>query len=555
MPWTLYRYILKDLIRLLVLSSAVLVLVISFAAAIKPLSDGLLDPLSLIKFVLLSIPTMLTLVMPFAGAFASTMLFCRMASENEVTACATSGMSYRAIVLPVFLLGLGVSVGLYYMSNWLVPWFFRQSALMVQEDITTVLLNNVRSGRPVPIPGKEGWVVFADNADSAGLNLEPRAGGVTPYEVISLQGVALGRFDNELKLRNHTTAEQADVFLYRSQQRHWAILRTKGATAYLQDKGVYVELAGGESLAFELPNPFEHDLRFLSWPQLSKLARRPDTWARAGRSKSRLALAIARHRMVGRMMQQLGGGRLELHSESDQRYAITAEQFEFVPAADVDQWHLLLKGNDQSPVTVIHSARHLPQKTFKCHSATISPMRDDGPIEPAVELELIEPQILDLQAGGQRSDRKHYTIRRLTSISPLLSPLEDLPAAGLVAQAGDLADVPQVAAAADGLTTVISKLRRKITAQVHERFALAITSLMVLLLGAVLSVKLRGSMPLVVYFWTFLLTSLAVFIARSGENYAADVDHSLAGSMMLIWLGNALLLAAVGGVYYKLAKN
>src|SRR5688572_29498054 len=111
MPWTIYRYILRDLVKLLLLRTTVPAVVIGFAAAIKPLSDGMLGAEGLIKFVLYSIPTMIGVAIPFSAAFASTLIFCRLTADNEILACRASGMSYLTILLPVLFLGLALTGG------------------------------------------------------------------------------------------------------------------------------------------------------------------------------------------------------------------------------------------------------------------------------------------------------------------------------------------------------------------------------------------------------------------------------------------------------------
>ena len=110
MPWTLYRHILKDLTKLLTMSLLVLVLVIAVAVAIRPLTKGQLSALTLIKFIGLSAPTILDIALPFASAFASTLVFHRMISDNEIIACRASGMSFRMIFAPVAFLGLLLTV-------------------------------------------------------------------------------------------------------------------------------------------------------------------------------------------------------------------------------------------------------------------------------------------------------------------------------------------------------------------------------------------------------------------------------------------------------------
>ena len=104
MPWTLYRYILKDLLKLLVFTTVVLTVVISFAASIKPMSEGLLSPGSMFRFIIYTVPTMVQFAVPFAGTFAGTMVFNRMVNDNEILACAAGGISYRALLVPVISL-------------------------------------------------------------------------------------------------------------------------------------------------------------------------------------------------------------------------------------------------------------------------------------------------------------------------------------------------------------------------------------------------------------------------------------------------------------------
>ncbi|MEM8496259.1 MAG: LptF/LptG family permease, partial [Planctomycetota bacterium] len=143
MPLTLYRYIAWELFKLLALSTTVLVLVISFAATIKPLSDGLLSPWAMVKFIGYTAPTMLTFALPFSGAFAATLLFIRLASDNEVQACAASGISYRSILFPVAAIGLALTMGLFFMANYVIPGFYRGAARTIEADVMTMLVGRL----------------------------------------------------------------------------------------------------------------------------------------------------------------------------------------------------------------------------------------------------------------------------------------------------------------------------------------------------------------------------------------------------------------------------
>ncbi len=81
MPWMFYRYIMGEVVRVFLLSATVLVLVVAFAAAIKPLAaDDLAGPLRVAKYVMLAIVPMLQFSIPVAAGFAATLVMHRYAA-------------------------------------------------------------------------------------------------------------------------------------------------------------------------------------------------------------------------------------------------------------------------------------------------------------------------------------------------------------------------------------------------------------------------------------------------------------------------------------------
>ena len=63
-------------------------------------------------------------------------------------------------------------------------------------------------------------------------------------------------------------------------------------------------------------------------------------------------------------------------------------------------------------------------------------------------------------------------------------------------------------------------------------------------------------MPLVVYFWSFLLAFIAVVIINSGDNLVdTNSKHSLLLALSVIWTGNVILLVALGLNYWKLSRT
>jgi len=562
MPWTLYRFIFRELLRLLLLSAVVLVLLISFFLAIKPLNDGLLGPWRLIKFVGYSIPTTLTVVVPFAGAFASTMVFSRMASDNEVVACATSGISYRSILLPVFVLGWVLAIGLYLLNSWVVPSFYREISLMVQQDVPSLVISQVQRGRPVQIPSREGYVLYADDADERYLSdLEagdestsaPRPNPGAPDKVIMLRGVALGLFDDAGKMRDLFTAEKADVYMYRHRGRTFARIRLQNVMPYDPATGNYGRVKKTQTLPLHVPNPIKDDLRFYTWHQLLDLTRHPEKHDDVAQRQVRLAGRLAKEGLMQDMLERLGKagdeGRVTLLSGASDRYVIST------PTVRRTKSGLKLAADSSTPVRVRHDSGGLYTSDIEAQSASIRVAVDEQSDQILTELELTGVTVKDMRLDGRVTQKRSRQISRLRGVQARLKPLLDQLPGALRQRAQGYPDQQDIQDAAIDLEGILRKLRCKILAQVHERLALAVASLLVLMLGAVLSMKLQGTTPLVVYFWSFLMASVAVFVTRSGVNVASDPDYSLSLGLLVIWLGNVALFVVLMGVYRGLARN
>ncbi|MGA1709405.1 MAG: LptF/LptG family permease, partial [Phycisphaerales bacterium] len=94
-PWLLHRSILGDLLRTTILVTTVLVTVIAFGAAVRPLAQNLLGPADLPRFLLLACVPMLQYALPFAAAFATVSVYHRMSVDREVQAMEAAGFPMR----------------------------------------------------------------------------------------------------------------------------------------------------------------------------------------------------------------------------------------------------------------------------------------------------------------------------------------------------------------------------------------------------------------------------------------------------------------------------
>src|SRR5439155_397392 len=102
----------------------------------------------------------------------------------------------------------------------------------------------------------------------------------------------------------------------------------------------------------------------------------------------------------------------------------------------------------------------------------------------------------------------------------------------------------------------VEKLLHRIVAQLHTRSAAAITCTLALLLGCVLSMKLRGYTPLVVYLAVFLLTLMAMILIHGpGQSMVSRSNRPVFTGLLVIWSANLMLLLITALAYRKVARN
>src|SRR5688500_20312304 len=100
MSSTLFRYIFRDLMRIFLLTSGALAGIMSFGGLLRPLTEHGLDAWQAAKMLSYFMPAMTTYSLPIAAPFATTVVYGRIAADNERVACRAAGLSSFSIGLP-----------------------------------------------------------------------------------------------------------------------------------------------------------------------------------------------------------------------------------------------------------------------------------------------------------------------------------------------------------------------------------------------------------------------------------------------------------------------
>jgi hypothetical protein len=267
MPGILFRMILGDLLRVLVATTAVLVTVIAFGAAVKPLAAGLLGPEDLFRYSLLATVPMLQFALPFSAAFAGVVVFHRMANDLELVAMSASGISWRRILAAPLALGAVLTVIMAILVDAAVPAFWMAMKRMVADDLTRLFVTQVERGEAIAVGDTQ---IYADSAE----RIEPPAGSGA-IERLVLSGVAAIQFEDGEPLREFT-ARAATVDFYREGEDGY--LKLVLADATILNRGDRA-LAGSRVVrpeAIELERTLQTGPKGLRFRGLLELARNPE---------------------------------------------------------------------------------------------------------------------------------------------------------------------------------------------------------------------------------------------------------------------------------------
>src|SRR3954469_24723512 len=143
MSKTLFWYLLKDLLRIFLMTSATLAGIMSFGALLKPLTQHGLGLGQVGQILSYFSPAMTTYSLPIAALFATTIVYGRLSADNELTACRASGISHLAMTWPAILLGLLVALVSLLFLSFVVPVFTLKVEKVIYSNIAQLVANKI----------------------------------------------------------------------------------------------------------------------------------------------------------------------------------------------------------------------------------------------------------------------------------------------------------------------------------------------------------------------------------------------------------------------------
>ncbi|GDX98210.1 hypothetical protein LBMAG48_06140 [Phycisphaerae bacterium] len=559
--------IFGELAKLTGLSAGVLVVIIAIGAAIKPLSDGLLDAGDAALFVSLAMVPMLAFVLPFAAGFASTLTYHRLATSNETTAAYASGISHRAVLMPAAVMGLVLALVVSGLNEQVIPRFLLQMQRLITVDVSRLLAQEISRGKPVRL---EDTLIFADRAE----RVPPGDDGAVDQVIFT--NFAAIRLDDKGEPVQEVTARNATMWLFppgaapgevasggANEGASEAALagRSDASLVVLQlDEVIAADPAGlggfrdGATAQFRVPYVLKDNPKFLTTGQLAALKRVPErmNWIESRRKS--LANELGKTSAWEAIDKQLReGGKATFVDARGKSFVVQASALDRRVIEGKERG--VLQGRAGGAIEVFHS-RGGDKGDVQLHTLAREAMLriDDRATAGGLLLEMKEVRTREVAAQNsfaQSPERSQWQAGNLVPVPNPVQPLAKTPTFALLEQARGPAmaagEASSLGKAYRDLDRKTAELVREAASKQHERIAMSLSVLVVTICGAVTALRLSQRLPLTTYLWTFIPGVITLVTISGGQ----QLTEQLGLPGLLLMYGGVVGLAMYTLVQYR----
>ncbi len=519
------RMVIKETLRSVRYTLAVVLVLAVFGAALRPLGRGDFDSAGEMAefFILVALP-MLEYVLPLAAGLGATLSVHRMVNDGEVVTVAACGRSPIRMIFPVAVCGSIAGAFLAFLSNFIVPIAWASSERVATRGLAAAISKSVERGEAFDVG--EAWI---HASDSIRLGPDERAGLEDRVQLDQVTIVSKNEADIP---QSDISARRVDILVYAAQpnEPRELELRMKDAVMSRPEDGVLASVADPKPLRMYDPeDPRRRRAKLQPTPELWRWIQEPDRSPEV----MKVLKGIARFERDQRVLSSI-----------DDRLR-TAGFVEFRSPGDDETWQLSSSGMSRSGTCIgpvgLRRLSSDPSQTLSSTSAEIR-VTDNGLSTSGTMAQVLTGFNSDFtglriflpQAKvGQEPVRRDILLSDLQLSSVDMQP-RSLTWADLEPRLGSLRDDQR-----EMLVEVVEQERNKSLAFQQFRLAMPATIPGLTLLGAALALRMRGRPLLLVWTVAYIPATLSMLLVVAGSN---AVRTGLQNGHLILAMGPGLPL-------------
>jgi lipopolysaccharide export LptBFGC system permease protein LptF len=545
---TLHSYVLRELLKTFGLALATLTVLFTMGGGLYNVVryEGV-SAADVFGFLPLLIPIVITLTMPMAALFAATMVYGRLAADNELTACRAAGINIHRLFLSAILLSIFVAAFSLLLGSFVIPGSMQRLENFARNNLRDLVAQQLQY---------KGFIHRGRNDEDRYTITAERVQGVTDTALREKQfEVAPGL--NYLLITNATFLQvdkAGDLARFAVAEHVLCAFDTRVSplevTIHVQhgqdfEVGKRASEIGQQQLgpmAVPLPAPFR-----LTTADLGSLF----YWRRAPWDCPRLKNEL--QGFLGDLTRQCFGSyaadslrdgkSLRLRDEYDQEFRVTAASFE--PGRN---GLTLTKARVE-----VHSPKQAAPTRYEAERLDLVPL--PAPTgKPLIEMRLAQTAGQDVlefrplgKTYGEPRHKDKLTLDRITMPDEVLCDVAGFTPAMVLDTKVPIETNPQLGDRRISLQKSAARLDRQLVATINFRLGYTTSVLVTLLMGAALGVLFRGARALAAFALS-LVPFFCVLIVLVLARQLTEDEHAFGIGPLVTWGGLVLVLLSDGAM-------
>ncbi len=512
-PWTLQRYIFREMGKTFLLTAAALTAVLSLGGGLLEMVElGEVTPGQFARLLGLVVPVAAALTLPIAALFSAAATYGRLSADNEFVACRSGGINLHVLFLPTLVLSLLSALVTFVLINFLIPGMVRNLNEFFRADLGVLVTQRLKRPQGITLGGR--YRIHADDSIIDQLD----------NESVSLRHIAFVEVDGDEWVR-FGTAEGLHARFERSGSTTRVSGSLTGLSFFDRRAGRFVDLAEQALPGNEVPHLVPEEIKFLNLSELIHCWANPEDWLEVAQAMTSLRIAVARGAVCDMLWHDVRRDKELTLADDHVHFTIRAKEVGLVPRD---------RGIELTDVT-IDEQRQSRRRTYTAARANVETTRGDSLRESGIQIEVYDVEARD----SDTTISKTKDVLGPVSLPPeLVARIEGLSDDELLA--GDTTSVdpegdPVTEKRAEAIETRLATVR-EIAATFHQRTAFSVSVFVLVILGAALGIVFRGSHVMVAFGISFVPSLIVIVTIVMGKQMAQNAPTHLVG-LLLIWAG------------------
>lgn len=510
-PWTLQRYIFREMGQTFLLAAAALTAVLGLGGGVMNMVKlGDVTPAQLARLMALLLPLAAGLTLPIAALFSAAVTYGRLSADNEFTACRSCGINMHILFLPTVVLSLlsaGASFGL---TNFLIPGMMRNLNELIGADVGALVQQRLNGPRGITLGGK--FRIHADECVS-----DP-----SDPERITLMRIAFVEVDGDEWVR-FGTAREVRLFFHRDETRIRVSGSMKGLSYYDRKRGGFFEEVEQTIPPNDIPSPVPHKIKFLNLNELFNYWSKPTTWYEVRRKMQRLRMAAGRLLIYDALWEEW--------QRNDHVLTLSDDRASYVIRSN-DGGRIPYEGGIELTDVTVEEQKPGRRRSITALRAAIEVTRADTIAESGIQIVLREARLRD---GTTDIHRAKVVLGPLAVPPPLVAEVEAFSDAELLHPAAPSPEDP-LAEERNDVWEARGETVRRIVGTISERLAFSVSVFVLVILGAALGIIFRGSHIMTAFGISFVPMLFVIIAIVMGRQMSHNAGTHVLG-LLVMWSG------------------